>query len=271
MCPLAGGAIGSGTGLRRGLMVCHCLLIETPRDGLVLVDTGWGTRECREPALLPGYFRRLTGPTLDARETAHAQLAGLGFAATDVRHVVVTHLDLDHAGGLSDFPHARPRAAARPHPRPLRRDRPPAPTPAPASDAPTPAPAPTPPTPAPSATDSDSGSATDSGSGSDSGSATPAPLLRPAPTPAPAPAPAPAPTPTPAPAPTPAPTPAPAPAPAPTPTSTPTPPAPARCPEKANGPARYAPGRFGWGPRRMPGEGFCEKPSERPAVPRGSR
>lgn len=41
MCPLAGGAIGSGTGLRRGLMVCHCLLIETPRDGLVLVDTGW--------------------------------------------------------------------------------------------------------------------------------------------------------------------------------------------------------------------------------------
>lgn len=106
MCPLAGGAIGSGTGLRRGLMVCHCLLIETPRDGLVLVDTGWGTRECREPSLLPDYFRRLTGPTLDARETAHAQLAGLGFAPTDVRHVVVTHLDLDHAGGLSDFPHA---------------------------------------------------------------------------------------------------------------------------------------------------------------------
>lgn len=106
MCPLAGGSIGSGTGLRRGTMICHCLLIETPRDGLVLVDTGWGSPECRDPALLPGYFRRLTGPTLDVRETALAQLSALGFTAADVRHVIVTHLDLDHAGGLVDFPHA---------------------------------------------------------------------------------------------------------------------------------------------------------------------
>ncbi len=106
MCPLAGGAIGSGTGLRRGLMVCHCLVVETPRDGLVLIDTGFGAAECRDPALLPGYFRRLTGPTLDRRETALAQLEALGHQARDVRHVVVTHLDLDHAGGLSDFPTA---------------------------------------------------------------------------------------------------------------------------------------------------------------------
>ena len=33
LATLAGGAIGSGTGLRRGLMVCHCLLVETARDG----------------------------------------------------------------------------------------------------------------------------------------------------------------------------------------------------------------------------------------------
>jgi glyoxylase-like metal-dependent hydrolase (beta-lactamase superfamily II) len=106
MCPLAGGAIGSGTGLGRGLMVCHCLVVETPKDGLVLIDTGWGTRECREPTVLPGYFRRLVGPTLDPRETARAQVIDLGFTPSDVRHVVVTHLDLDHAGGLADFPAA---------------------------------------------------------------------------------------------------------------------------------------------------------------------
>lgn len=35
------------------------------------------------------------------------RIAALGYAASDVRHVIVTHLDLDHAGGLSDFPHAR--------------------------------------------------------------------------------------------------------------------------------------------------------------------
>jgi glyoxylase-like metal-dependent hydrolase (beta-lactamase superfamily II) len=87
-------------------MVCHCLLLETDRDGLILVDAGWGTAECRDRKLLPAFFRGLVSPTLDEGETAVAQLPGLGFAAKDVRHVVVTHLDLDHAGGLSDFPHA---------------------------------------------------------------------------------------------------------------------------------------------------------------------
>ncbi|MET0376617.1 MAG: MBL fold metallo-hydrolase, partial [Rhizorhabdus sp.] len=31
----------------------------------------------------------------------------LGFSPVDVRHIVLTHLDFDHAGGLEDFPHAR--------------------------------------------------------------------------------------------------------------------------------------------------------------------
>ncbi|MEZ4400380.1 MAG: MBL fold metallo-hydrolase [Kofleriaceae bacterium] len=106
MCPLAGGAIGSGTGLRRGTMVCHCLLLETDRDGLILIDTGWGTAEVADPTLLPGAFRALTHPTLAPAETALAQLTALGFGVDDVRHVVVTHLDLDHAGGLADFPTA---------------------------------------------------------------------------------------------------------------------------------------------------------------------
>lgn len=100
LCPFAGSLFG----LRR--MVCHCLLVETDRDGLVLIDTGWGTAECRDRKLLPGFFRGLVAPALDASETALAQLPGLGFQAKDVRHLVVTHLDLDHAGGLSDFPHA---------------------------------------------------------------------------------------------------------------------------------------------------------------------
>jgi len=43
---------------------------------------------------------------LQASETAVEQLEQLGFAPKDVRHVVVTHLDLDHAGGLADFPDA---------------------------------------------------------------------------------------------------------------------------------------------------------------------
>jgi len=45
-------------------------------------------------------------PKRDPALAALAQVQALGFAPTDVRHVVLTHLDLDHVGGLSDFPHA---------------------------------------------------------------------------------------------------------------------------------------------------------------------
>ncbi|MET7305167.1 MBL fold metallo-hydrolase [Embleya sp. NPDC005575] len=45
-------------------------------------------------------------PVLDLNETALHQVRRLGFAPEDVRHVVLTHLDRDHAGGLADLPHA---------------------------------------------------------------------------------------------------------------------------------------------------------------------
>jgi glyoxylase-like metal-dependent hydrolase (beta-lactamase superfamily II) len=40
-------------------------------------------------------------------ETALSQVKALGYKASDVRHIVLTHLDFDHAGGLEDFPNAR--------------------------------------------------------------------------------------------------------------------------------------------------------------------
>ena len=90
-----------------GKMVCHVLAVETPADGVVLVDTGLGSADVATPrARLGREFVAITRPRLDAAETAMAQLGRLGFSARDVRHVVVTHLDLDHAGGLSDFPDA---------------------------------------------------------------------------------------------------------------------------------------------------------------------
>ena len=112
MCPLAGRYLGIAR------MVAHCLVLETARDGLVLVETGFGTRDVDGRSGLPGSFKRFVGPALDPREPAIAQIERLGFKASDVRHVVVTHLDLDHAGGISDFPgatihlHAREHAAA---------------------------------------------------------------------------------------------------------------------------------------------------------------
>lgn len=87
-------------------LVAHCLLSEGP-DGLTLVDTGIGTADIADPKRLGTPFVKLVGATLDRRETAFAQVQALGFSPDDVRDVVVTHLDLDHAGGLGDFPQAR--------------------------------------------------------------------------------------------------------------------------------------------------------------------
>jgi glyoxylase-like metal-dependent hydrolase (beta-lactamase superfamily II) len=97
---------GRGGLLERGTMVCHCLLVET-RSGLVLVDTGMGTGDIRDPKRRLGpRFVGVTRPVLSVAETALEQVRGLGFREADVRHLVPTHLDLDHAGGFSDFPDA---------------------------------------------------------------------------------------------------------------------------------------------------------------------
>jgi glyoxylase-like metal-dependent hydrolase (beta-lactamase superfamily II) len=114
MCPVAGFLLGSGD-FWRGRWIAHCLVIETERDGLVLVDTGLGVRDVEGKSGLSAPFRRLAGPALDAREPAVAQIHALGYSVEDVRHVVVTHLDVDHAGGISDFPRAKIHVHAREH------------------------------------------------------------------------------------------------------------------------------------------------------------
>ncbi len=92
---------------RAAKLVCHCLLLEG-EDGLVLVDTGLGTADLAQPRRRLGRLWLLySRPLLDTEGTAIAQVRRLGFAAADVRHIVLTHLDLDHAGGLSDFPTAQ--------------------------------------------------------------------------------------------------------------------------------------------------------------------
>lgn len=106
MCPHSARLINGQAGwLHPAEMVCHCLLIETAA-GLVLVDTGIGSQDIRRPEQLGRAFLQGTRPRLDHQETALAQIQALGFTPRDVRHIIVTHLDLDHAGGLPDFPEA---------------------------------------------------------------------------------------------------------------------------------------------------------------------
>lgn len=87
--------------------VCHCLLVETDSAGLVLVETGLGTNDVLHPdEYLGADWVGFAAPVLDLHETALHQVRRLGYDPLDVRHIVLTHLDRDHAGGLADFPHA---------------------------------------------------------------------------------------------------------------------------------------------------------------------
>jgi glyoxylase-like metal-dependent hydrolase (beta-lactamase superfamily II) len=107
MCPLGRRLInGDGGWLAPANMCCHCLLIEG-RNGLTLVDTGLGTGDIANPRRLGMPFLSLVRPRLLMQETAIHQIRDLGLDPRDVRHIVPTHLDLDHAGGLGDFPDAQ--------------------------------------------------------------------------------------------------------------------------------------------------------------------
>lgn len=86
----------------------HCLLVEAD-NGLVLVDTGYGLKDVTRSSgrRLPIAWPLFLNTRLRERDTAIRQIEALGFSGRDVRHIVLTHLDFDHAGGIADFPHAR--------------------------------------------------------------------------------------------------------------------------------------------------------------------
>jgi glyoxylase-like metal-dependent hydrolase (beta-lactamase superfamily II) len=85
---------------------CLCLLIDTG-DGLVLVDTGLGTRDMDDPNGRLGYSNLLLNARRDQARTALRQVEKKGFGAERVTDIICTHLDRDHAGGLPDFPEAK--------------------------------------------------------------------------------------------------------------------------------------------------------------------
>lgn len=91
----------------KGHLSNHCLLVETNRE-LVLIDTGFGLNDVRDPkARLSKFFLKQLQPDFKEELTAYRQIQRLGLDPRDVRHILLSHLDFDHAGGLDDFPEAR--------------------------------------------------------------------------------------------------------------------------------------------------------------------
>lgn len=95
-------------------MVCHVFLVEAAR-GLVLVDTGFGTDDYAHPRKRLGAFATVAGLDMDESRAAVRHIERLGFSADDVTDIVLTHMDLDHIGGLSDFGRATIHTTADEH------------------------------------------------------------------------------------------------------------------------------------------------------------
>ena len=113
MEPLGGAMFDGVSGGATAKLACHCLLVETDQ-GLVLVDTGFGLQDVRQPyRRISPFFVMLDNIRFDPRLTAIRQIERLGFSARDVRHIVMTHLDFDHTGGIEDFPWAAVHVSAR--------------------------------------------------------------------------------------------------------------------------------------------------------------
>jgi glyoxylase-like metal-dependent hydrolase (beta-lactamase superfamily II) len=105
---------GRGHGLRRRLAIVtdrqwtawlptYAWLIDHP-EGVIVVDTGQGMHLLDAQRSLHPYHRWEVSFRLDREEEIGPQLRALGIGRRDVRRVVLTHLHVDHDGGLEHFP-----------------------------------------------------------------------------------------------------------------------------------------------------------------------
>jgi glyoxylase-like metal-dependent hydrolase (beta-lactamase superfamily II) len=83
-------------------------VIEHPREGVILFDTGYSERFFSATKTFPSaMYRWLTPVFLDEGQTAKDQLLRAGIAPTQVRQIILSHFHADHIGGVSDFPRAK--------------------------------------------------------------------------------------------------------------------------------------------------------------------
>jgi len=105
--------VGEGHGLSRRLAplidaewsdwLPICVYAIEHRDGVILVDAGASAGLKRLPRWHP-YFRLAVRFDVEPDEEAGPKLRALGIGAADVKRVVLTHMHIDHDGGLAAFP-----------------------------------------------------------------------------------------------------------------------------------------------------------------------
>jgi glyoxylase-like metal-dependent hydrolase (beta-lactamase superfamily II) len=105
---------GRGHGLSRRLAIftdtnwtewlpTYAWAIDHP-EGVIVVDTGQGAHLLESGKSLHPYVRWEVVFRIEREQEIGPQLRALGIASRDVKRVVLTHLHMDHDGGLVHFP-----------------------------------------------------------------------------------------------------------------------------------------------------------------------
>ena len=81
------------------------------KEGIIVVDTGQATHLSETGKSLHPYVRWEVAFRIEREQEIGPQLRGLGIGPRDVKQVVLTHLHMDHDGGLDHFPGAEILAA----------------------------------------------------------------------------------------------------------------------------------------------------------------
>lgn len=86
----------------------QAFLVEHPSAGAVLIDTGFHASVAVNPTANLGRVARVTFKDIEMtpEQAVAAQLRAKGIEHSAVKVVIMTHLHLDHASAISDFPEA---------------------------------------------------------------------------------------------------------------------------------------------------------------------
>jgi N-acyl homoserine lactone hydrolase len=107
---------GRGHGLRRRLAIftgtewtewlpTYAWVIDTD-EGIIVVDTGQGAHLLESGKSLHPFVRWEVAFRIEHEQEIGPQLRALGIGPRDVKRVVLTHLHMDHDGGLAHFPNS---------------------------------------------------------------------------------------------------------------------------------------------------------------------
>lgn len=105
ICPCGLGILGKAFSKKNTpSFATRVTLLETS-EGPLLIDAGYPRHFLAAPERYPVRWAALR-PQAGEEQSAASRLKSMGLNPNDVRHILLTHLDYDHMGGVVDFPKA---------------------------------------------------------------------------------------------------------------------------------------------------------------------